>query len=224
MSFAVGSGVLIPRPETEKIIELVKEQLQSQLTQQSSNSNLSFIDLGCGSGAISIGIAKQIQELSISNNCLKNSKVYAIDISETATNYTKQNAKKNGVESIVDIFLGDWCSPLRGSGLEGKIFGVVSNPPYISSKEMQSLQSEVGQHEPWLALDGGISGMDSILKVISAAEKMLYKSGFLIIETGGELQCKEIKNLCLDSQRWSQIEIVQDCYGKERFVMARYSR
>ena len=139
LAFAVNEKVLIPRPDTEILTEFVGEYLRGL------GGEVTFADLGVGSGAIAISILKFV----------KSARAAAVDISSEALEVAKFNAQKFHVEGRIELLQGDLFTPL-----EGKIFNaIVSNPPYIPTSDLETLQAEV-QHEPRIALDGGEDGLN----------------------------------------------------------------
>ena len=108
-------------------------------------------------------------------------RVYAVDVSSYGVAYTRKNAERLGVADAVEVRQGSWCEPLLS--LTGRLGGLVSNPPYIPEREMHELQSEVGLHEPALALHGGPGdGLDSLICVVACAQRLLLPGGFVALE------------------------------------------
>ena len=197
LTFAVNEKVLIPRPETEILTEFVGEFLRSR-------GGGNFLDLGAGSGAIFISILKFV----------KNSRATAVDISEDALKVAKFNAEKFHVDDRAEFFCGNLFAPL-----EGKIFdAIISNPPYIPTGELDSLQAEV-KREPRLALDGGEDGLNFYRRIISDAKKFLVDGGLLAVEVGLN-QSAAVKNL-FEREKFFDTEILKDLAGIERIVAGR---
>jgi len=167
LRFAVGPGVLIPRPETELLVERVLKRLSEGGHPERSR----ILDLGTGCGAIAVTLA----------TILPQAYVCATDISPQALAYARENAKSHGLESRIDFVLGEWLEPfLPGAGF----FDVIaSNPPYVSTAEWPELQMEVRKYEPETALTAGEDGMDDIRRIISAAPVYMASGGWLFIET-----------------------------------------
>ena len=198
LSFAVDENVLIPRPETEILTEFVGEFLRS------TKNNVIFADLGTGSGAISISILKFV----------KNARACAVDISEKALDVAKFNAQKFNVENRLEFFCGDLFLPLKG-----RIFNaIVSNPPYIPTKDLKTLQYEV-KKEPQLALDGGKDGLNFYRRIISDAPKFLLNGGLLAVEIGIN-QANSVKKL-FEQENFADIQIFKDLAGIERVVSGK---
>ena len=196
LTFAVNENVLIPRPDTEILTEVVGEFLRSR-----GGGNL--LDLGAGSGAICISILKFV----------KSSRAIAVDISAEALEVAKFNAEKFHVDDRIEFFCGDLFMPLTG-----KFDAIVSNPPYIPTGELENLQAEV-QSEPQLALDGGIDGLKFYRRIISDAPKFLISGGLLAVEVGIN-QAAAVKNL-FEAENFIDVEIIKDLAGLERVVAGR---
>ena len=198
LSFAVNQNVLIPRPETEILTELVGEYLRGL------GGEVTFADLGTGSGAIAISLLKFV----------KSARAYAVDLSSEALEVAKFNATKFHVEDRIELLQGDLFAPLQG-----KIFNaIVSNPPYIPTGELETLQAEV-KKEPRLALDGGQDGLSFYRRIISSAPRFLADGGLLAVEIGIN-QASAVKTL-MEAANFVSIEIFKDLAGLERVVVGR---
>ena len=206
-SLTVTPDVLIPRPETELIIDIAKELVeQSPIKKQLLKGY--WADLGTGSGAIALALAYQFP----------NATIYAIDISERALEIAQLNAQKNNLSDHVHFHKGSWLSPI--SHLKGNLSAIVSNPPYIPSPTVLTLQPEVINHEPRLALDGGTDGLDSIRKLIEQGTLYLKPSGIWLIELMSG-QAKIVTALLIAQSSYTSIQIHKDLSGIQRFVSAR---
>ena len=198
LSFAVNQNVLIPRPETEILTEFVGEYLRGL------SGDVTFADLGTGSGAIAISILKFV----------KSARASAVDISSEALKVAKFNATKFHVEDRIELLQGDLFAPLQG-----KIFNaIVSNPPYIPTGELETLQSEV-KKEPRLALDGGQDGLSFYRRIISSAPRFLVDGGLLAVEIGIN-QASAVK-IIFEAANFIDVEIYNDLAGIERVVVGR---
>ncbi|KAJ0242154.1 hypothetical protein HA466_0214620 [Hirschfeldia incana] len=197
----VEEGVLIPRPETELIVDMVEEVV----TRDGWFKRGVWADLGTGSGAIAIGVARVL------GGC--GGRVIATDLSPVAISVAGNNVKRYGLEGMIEVREGSWFEPLRE--LEGKLVGIVSNPPYIPSDDIPGLQAEVGRHEPRLALDGGVDGTDSLLHLCDGASRMLSSGGFFAFETNGDKQSKMIVDYMTSDLKvsFSDVKIVSDFAG-----------
>ncbi|MBE8949820.1 MAG: peptide chain release factor N(5)-glutamine methyltransferase [Quinella sp. 3Q1] len=200
LTFAVNENVLVPRPDTEILTELVGEFLRERV------GGGIFADLGTGSGAIAISILKFV----------KSARAMAVDISEAALSVAKFNAEKFHVADRIKFLCGDLFAPL-----EGKIFdAIVSNPPYIPTNELKTLQAEV-QREPKLALDGGADGLNFYRRILCDAPRFLVDGGILAVEVGIN-QSSVVKNLFL-ATGFVDVEIIKDLSGLERVVAGKFS-
>jgi release factor glutamine methyltransferase len=162
LELLVNRKVLIPRPETELLVELV-----AKLAPQSTRA----IEVGIGSGAISISLAKTLPELEI----------WATDLSGAALEVARNNCIRHQVEERIRLYKGDLCSPLKGE--EGSFQILVSNPPYIPEGELATLAPELG-HEPGEALAGGSDGLAVIEPLIRQAFTFLQPGGLIALEIG----------------------------------------
>ncbi|XP_028752469.1 uncharacterized protein LOC114712168 [Neltuma alba] len=202
---SVQEGVLIPRPETEHIIDLVSDVV-------SKDDELKggvWADLGTGSGALAIGISRILGA---------EGRVIATDLNPVAVAVAAYNVKRYGLKEIIEIREGSWFELVKD--VEGKLSGLVSNPPYIPSKDIPGLQAEVGRHEPRVALDGGVDGMDALLHLCDGAALFLKPGGFFAFETNGEQQCRALVDYMENYKSTSlcNFEIVPDFAGIQRFV------
>lgn len=194
----VAPGVLIPRPETELLIDLATAQ-------DPSLKSGHWVDLGTGSGAIAIGLALSLPTAT----------VHAVDRSEAALAIAALNAKT--LNANVQFHLGNWFEPI--AHLKGQLSGLVSNPPYIPSEMVAELQPEVRLHEPHLALDGGLDGLDSIRELVYAAPDYLISGGVWMVEMMMG-QGSAIAHLLSAQGSYDRIQIHPDLAGIERFVSA----
>ncbi len=198
LAFAVNEHVLIPRPDTEILTEGVGEYLRGL------GKEVTFADLGVGSGAITVSILKFV----------KSARACAVDISEAALEVACFNAEKFHVADRTEFFCGDLFAPL-----EGKTFdAIVSNPPYIPTADLATLQAEV-RREPRLALDGGADGLEFYRRIIVDAPRFLISGGLLAVEVGFN-QAAAVKNL-MEASGFADVEIFKDLAGLERVVAGR---
>ena len=198
LEFEVTPDVLIPRPETEILVE-------NAIAALSAHEDPSFLEIGVGSGCISISML----------NTLKNAKAVGIDISSAALAVAVRNAEKHGVGGRFEPVLGDAFSPLSG-----RMFDlIVSNPPYVSAGEIEKLQPEVRDHEPHTALDGGHDGLDIIKRIIREAPQFLNPHGHLLLEIGHD-QTAKVRDL-FDAGIWNEPEFIADLQDISRVVRAQ---
>lgn len=204
LTFHVAPGVLVPRPETEIIVE-------EGLAFLNNTGGRAVADIGTGSGCIAISLAAGLPEAV----------VYAIDSSEAALKIAAENAELNGVTGRVKFLRGDLFGPLAEAGLAGGLDLIVSNPPYIPSGDISGLQAEVG-FEPMQALDGGQDGLDIVREIIRQALGYLKPGGGLLIETGFG-QAKAVRDIVDDTHGLEYIKYIPDFAGIERVLVARKS-
>jgi release factor glutamine methyltransferase len=196
----VTPAVLIPRPETELIIDLA---LTHNLI---TDGDQQWVDLGTGSGAIALGLADVFPTATI----------HAVDLSEEALKIAQENAVRLNLNNI-HFYQGNWWSPL--SSLQGKVTGMVSNPPYIPSSQIPQLQPEVARHEPRLALDGGDDGLADIRHLIETAPQYLVSGGMWLIELMAG-QADTVVELLKQQGEYYDLNIFPDLAEIDRFVLA----
>lgn len=200
LNFIVTENVLIPRQDTEILIEEIISRFKNQ-------SNLKILDIGTGSGAISISLAK----------FLKNAHIISIDISEEALIVAKNNAKKNKVADQITFIESDLFENLK---TDESFDIIVSNPPYIPSKDILDLQKEVKNYEPMLALDGGEDGLDYYREITKKSVRFLKKEGLLAYEIGYDQGVDVSEMLKKD---FHHIEIIKDLQKHDRVVLGYHN-
>jgi release factor glutamine methyltransferase len=196
----VTPAVLIPRPETELIIDIAVENSLI------ADYNQHWVDLGTGSGAIALGLADVFPEAII----------HAVDLSAEALKIAQENASSVNLNNI-QFYQGSWWSPL--SSLQGQITGMISNPPYIPSSQIAQLQPEVAKHEPRLALDGGDDGLNDIRYLIKTAPEYLVSGGIWLIELMVG-QADIVVALLKQQGEYKDLKVFPDLAGIDRFVLA----
>ena len=210
----VTPAVLIPRPETELIIDLALEH------NRIVDSNQQWVDLGTGSGAIAFGLA----------DVFPTATVHAVDLSRDALKIARENAANIGLTKLeeassfqggvsltnIHFYRGSWWSPL--TSFKGKITGMVSNPPYIPAAQIDELQPEIA-HEPRMALDGGDDGLDDIRHLINSAPQYLVSGGMWLIELAIG-QADTVVELLKQQGEYYDMKIFADLNGIDRFVLA----
>ncbi|HEY9624359.1 MAG TPA: peptide chain release factor N(5)-glutamine methyltransferase [Crinalium sp.] len=201
---AVSPAVLIPRPETECLIDLVVNAIASG---HSTLAEGHWADLGTGSGAIAIALA----------DALPRAIIHAVDRSEAALAIARLNAQRLGLGDRIEFHLGSWFEPL--AHFKGQLSGMVSNPPYIPHGLIPTLQPEVAQHEPHLALDGGTDGLDAIRDLVAIAPTYLKPGGLWLIEMMAG-QADTVADLLQQHGCYRDISIHTDLAGIERFALA----
>jgi len=206
IDFFVEKGVLIPRPETEILVEEVIKKLKNY----KYSDNMEIADLGTGSGVIAISIAKFINNIT----------VYATDISKKSLQIALKNAQKHRCENKIIFLHGDLFEPFKNKIEKFSLEAIISNPPYIDSCDFELLPPEVRDNEPKIALFGGIDGLDYYRKIIKKSSQYLKRNGFLALEVGLN-QSKIVEELILKESSFNQnIEIIEDYSGIERVVIA----
>jgi len=204
-SLSVSPAVLIPRPETEYLIDLAVGAVKNSPTPQLTEGH--WADLGTGSGAIALGLAEAFKAATI----------HAVDCSADALAVAQLNAQQLGFAQRIQFYQGSWWEPL--SALKGQLSGMVANPPYIPSSWIPQLQPEVANHEPHLALDGGSDGLDCIRQLIKTSPDYLRSGGVWLIEMMAG-QADTVAQLLHQQGSYCHIQIISDLAGIDRFALA----
>jgi len=224
LQFRVNSNVLIPRQETEILVETIIDYIKNKrgilkernaVSKKNTNSgnkadsvsinrsdDISILEIGTGSGCIAVSLAYYIQ------NCF----ITATDISEDAIQTARLNASLNGVKEKIDFVVSDLFENVGNK----KFDAIVSNPPYIAKKDIESLDVEVKKYEPIIALDGGIDGLDFYRAIIQKAPDYLKEDGILVFEIGYN-QARDVA--CLMERDFSNIRIIKDLDKNDRVVI-----
>ncbi len=203
-TFHVSPDVLVPRPETELLVEAV-------LAWTRAHHATTVADIGAGSGAIAVTLAAEQPAL----------RVIAVDLSPGALEVARANAVRHGVSDRVTFLAGDLLHPLRVAGLP-LLDAIVANLPYITDEEYAGLMPEVRNYEPALALRGGEDGLVLIRRLIHDAPSRLVPGGFLGLEVG-QGQAETVAAV-LRSAGWREVHIIADYAGIPRHVIAILSR
>ncbi|WP_096185887.1 peptide chain release factor N(5)-glutamine methyltransferase [Evansella halocellulosilytica] len=201
-TFEVNSNVLIPRPETEELVYLMLEKIKSSFH---STSPVRIVDVGAGSGIISITLSLELAD----------AEVFAVDISQKALNVANRN--NDELNGSVTFFEGDLLQPLISAG--EKVDVVVSNPPYIPESDRVFMKGNVTDHEPSLALFADDNGLAIYKQLIAQIPKVLSIPGLIGFEIGHN-QGEAVKNLILSTYPQANVSIHNDINGKERIVFA----
>lgn len=197
-AFRVSADVLIPRPETELLVEAALEVMKPDSV---------ICDVGTGSGCIAITLLCERRD----------ARVVAIDISEAALNVARQNAREHSVQERIDFVLSDCFSALNEDVFE---FGlIVSNPPYVAANALPGLQREVRDHEPLVALSPGEDGLSVIRRLLNDSPRFLNENGYLLMEIGFD-QGETIRSL-VDPNVWTVKEIRPDLQCIPRIVIVQ---
>lgn len=198
LSFYLEEGVLIPRPDTEILVEFLIEYIKK-------NKSANVLDIGVGSGAISLSIAAYCPQ----------TRVYGIDIEEIPIRVSNKNKERLKIENAF-FYKGDLFEALEDNNLDETFHIIVSNPPYIKSADIEGLQVEVKSHEPLTALDGGEDGLDFYRRISQRASDYLVAAGMLIYEIGFD-QGQEVVDI-LSREGFKNISILKDYQGHDRVV------
>lgn len=202
---AVSPAVLIPRPETEQLIDLAAKAAKDSPRQIAQGH---WVDLGTGSGAIALGLAEAFPQ----------AKIHAVDCSNEAIAIAQKNAQNLGFSDRICFYQGNWWEPL--ALLKGKVSGMVSNPPYIPSALIAQLQPEVAKHEPRSALDGGEDGLDCLRHLVATAPNYLQPGGIWLVEMMAG-QAEVVTDLLKNQGSYTNIQVHTDLAGIERFTQAQ---
>jgi release factor glutamine methyltransferase len=205
LEFAVNPDVLIPRPETEVLAELAWSSAGSMSRE---GGPLRILDFGTGSGCLAVTLAVKCPT----------AKVYAVDISQPALAIAAANSARHGVSERVHFFCGDG---LESIGLQAHLDLMVANPPYIPTAEIITLDPEVRDHDPRVALDGGPDGLAVIRSIAAGASRRLRPGGILMVEIGDrqELEARRV----FEDSRWLVEGVREDLSGRPRILIARSS-
>lgn len=200
LEYEVNHHVLIPRPETEILVEEVLGLISNKTLLRGK-----VLEIGTGSGAISIALATELTQFHF----------FAVDISQEALTIAKRNAQKHGVAGRIFFFCGNLFEPVSE-----QFDIIISNPPYISNEEFNGISHEIRNYEPREALIAGPEGTEFHQKLIKNGSSHLRKEGWLIMEMGNG-QWKSIERLLRESQKYDYIGFRYDYAGIERVAKAR---
>jgi release factor glutamine methyltransferase len=203
LDFIVSPAVLIPRPETEHVVEAVLEVAKADGRGRPSPHELRIVDVGTGSGAISIALAKE----------LPTAQIHATDISTEALEVARANAARHELTSRIEFHWADLLDGLSPASLDI----VVSNPPYVGESEEDSVQLEVRKFEPRNAVFAGPTGLEVIERLIPQAREALRPGGWLVFEISGTI-AHRVRELL---SGWDEAEIRNDLQGIARVALAR---
>jgi release factor glutamine methyltransferase len=206
LEFSVDPRVLIPRPESELLVETALSLIRT--TVRSSDRPPILLDLGTGSGALAVSLAKE----------LKDAIIWATDRSRAALEVARVNAENHGVAERIHFRSGDLWAPFHE---EKVLFDViVSNPPYVASEDYETLPPEVRDHEPRLALDGHEKGMRTVREIIKTAPRHLSREGWLLVEMAPE-QTEEALALIAETGQYVRGDRKKDYTRRFRVVIAQ---
>lgn len=209
--FAVTPAVLIPRPETELVVDMALELAQRQPSPV-------IVDVGAGSGCIAITLALELRARK------HPARIFGVDISAPALELARANARRMAaeVEWLQGDLLAPWLTPGAASSLSPQplpqlVDLIVSNPPYIAEMEMENLQPEVRNYEPRLALAAGTSGLEIYLRLLPQSAALLAPGAWLVLELGDGTQPRLMPHLA----GWQEVQIRNDLQGIARVLAAR---
>jgi len=204
LEIKVTSDCLIPRPETELLVERAIEFLRKR-------SGTQYVcDLCTGSGCIAVAVAKGVEDVNI----------IATDICDGALSVAAENVEHHQLSEKIKLLCGDLFAPVIEGLDQTKFDVIVSNPPYISTAEMKKLHKNVADYEPHKALHAGEEGLDAYKKIIDQANEHLKDDGALFLEIGYQ-QGQAIRELLENTGSFSEITIEKDFQGNDRVVTAR---
>lgn len=204
LDFKVTEATLIPRPDTEILVETAMERL-GKIAGNEAGTGKCFADLGTGSGAICLSILNYMKEIE----------AVTVDISPKAIAVAKENADKFAVSDRIEFLEGDFLKPLEN---KGKFTAILSNPPYIPKQDILGLESDVKDFEPMGALDGGIDGLDFYRQLLVKSANYIEDGGFLAIEIGIN-QSQAILEMAKRNLMWGKVEVIKDLAGIDRCVV-----
>ena len=219
IEFSVGPGVLIPRPETEHVVEVALERLKPKRLPEPSEQSLRrermgralrIVDVGTGSGCLAVALARELPQ----------ARIWATDLSRAALAIAWHNAVRHDLEARIEFIEASLLTPfLLGGEAEnaGPFDLIVSNPPYVARSEFEGLARELRDHEPREALLAGETGLEVFRPLVRQAEKVLTPNGAIVLEVGAG-QAAEVR--ALFGEFWKDISVTKDLAGIERVVSA----
>ncbi len=214
LPFHVDKRVLVPRPATETIVQHVLQHVRAEGGFGGKNGDGVLVaDVCTGSGCIAVSILKN----------LSGARVVATDVSAEALEVARQNAKRHGVADRLDLLEGSVLEPLHeypGTRGKGSLHFLVANPPYIPDHEWDAVEPNVKDHEPGLALRGGVDGLDLVRPLIEGGPEMVRQHGLIMIETAMST-AKAAAELLKARAEVERVEVLNDFEGLPRVVMGR---
>lgn len=203
LQFKLSPATLVPRPETELLVETaIAEYHRISIARGKPPSR--FVDIGTGTGCIAVATAHELPDIE----------GIAIDLSAEAAAMARHNAQLNGVGESLSVLNGSWTSMLRDACVDM----VLSNPPYIETLDIPSLDIDVREHDPHLALDGGVDGLDPYRVIFADARRILRPQGTVIVEFG-QGQAQMITSIA-QNEGFTVEPAIQDLSGIERVIVA----
>jgi release factor glutamine methyltransferase len=208
-NFLVNGNVLVPRMETEELVQhVISEVEKTKQAMGNADSSLTIVDVGTGSGIIAISLKLE----------LEGAHIFATDISTEALKIAKQNAQQ--LNADITFLQGDFLNPFMKQNIKADV--IVSNPPYIARKEKTLLADTVKDFDPEIALFADENGLLAYRKIIEQAKSAIKENGLLVFEIGHE-QGEAVEQLIKQVYPHSTIKIIKDINGKDRIVSAKLS-
>lgn len=209
LELIAGPDALIPRKETELLAGTAIEVLRAY----AKGDLVEVIDVCTGAGNVAMAIAMEVEQ----------ARLYAADLSEEAVALARQNGELLGLSDRVQLLSGDLLDPFKALDLTGKVDMITCNPPYISSAKVSTMADEIAGHEPQMAFDGGVFGVNLMRRLISQAPAFIRDGGHLVFEVGlgqGPALQKQMRAMA----DYSTVETVKDSEGNARVITARVRR
>lgn len=217
LEFIVNENVLIPRQDTETLVEDALEIINTGTLRGEDmdvkRKEWDILDLCTGSGAIGVSLERIANKVNVTCS----------DISEGAIKVAKENAQKHGLAKSMKFEQGDLLKPFANHFRKKRFDMIISNPPYIKSSVIPTLQREVCEHEPLSALDGGESGLDFYERIVSGVGSHLRKGGILLMEIGND-QGEAVSGLLSRNGEFTSIRVLRDLAQRDRIVFAKKSK
>lgn len=202
LDFVMTPAVLIPRPETELLVEVALQHVRKP-----PGSSIQILELGTGSGAIAVCLAKEKAAAEI----------VAVDISPIGLDVARVNAGRHGVADRIRFLSGDLFAPLKP--LRETFNLIVANPPYVRTSELSTLAPEISNWEPMTALDGGADGIDAYRQIIAQGHEYLAAGGAMVLEIGADM-APTVAELFASSGCYGPASVYQDYAGNDRVIAA----
>ncbi len=205
LDFKLTKAVLVPRPETEILVE---ETLREYTKKKDKSNSIRILELGTGSGIIAVSLAKEIKHVTL----------VATDISLEIIKVAEENAHLHKVNDKIIFFLGRYLQGIKQK--KNRFDFILSNPPYLSKSDWESAQPEIREHEPPDSLLGGEDGMDFYRTIIPDTSNLLSEDGCLMLEVGIG-QAEIISDMIKKTAGYSKVELIKDLSGIKRVVKAQ---
>ncbi len=212
LEFEVNPDVLIPRPETEHVIEVALERLgprgiKIDMRTGEPGPPLRIADVGTGSACLAVALAHE----------LSHAEIFATDISAAALDVARRNSARHDVSSRIRFLHGDLLRPVPSS--PGSFDLIVSNPPYVAQDDAATLAREVREHEPHTALFGGPSGVEMYARLVQEAGELLRSGGVLVLELGYD-SAQHVRAILVAQRHWVNVSVTNDLAGIPRVLSA----